>query len=98
MSDSHFYVYIVASTRRTIYTGMTRDISARIEQHKSGRTPSFSAKYRINQLVWCEGVESLESAQAREKEIKGWRRSKKIRLIERENPHWEDLTTQLITG
>jgi putative endonuclease len=98
MNDNSYYVYIIASIRRTIYTGMTRDISTRLDQHKSGRTPGFSAKYRANQLVWCEIAESFDAAQAREKEIKGWRRSKKISLIERENPFWEDLTARLVTG
>jgi putative endonuclease len=96
IAESRYYIYIVASLRRTLYTGMTRDISAWIDQHKAERTPSFSAKYRTNQLVWCEVAESLEAAREREAQIKHWRRSKQITLIERENPHWEDLSVQLV--
>ena len=95
MDEPRYYVYIVASLRRVIYTGMTSNISARMDQHKAERTRSFSSKYRTNQLVWCEAAESLEAAREREAQIKRWRRSKKIVLIERENPHWEDLSTQL---
>ena len=95
MRTGHFFVYIVASLRRAIYTGMTKDISVRVQHHKSGRVPGFSSKYRTNRLVWCEIAESFESAREREAQIKRWRRSKKITLIERENPHWIDLSTRL---
>ncbi|MCH7970796.1 MAG: GIY-YIG nuclease family protein [Chloroflexi bacterium] len=86
---------MAASVRRTLYTGMTRDISARMEQHKAGRVAGFSAKYRVNQLVWCEVAESFEAAREREAQIKRWRRSKKIELIERGNSYWVDLPDQV---
>ena len=95
MRSDHFFVYIVASLRRAIYTGMTKDISIRVQHHKSGRVPGFSSKYRTNRLVWCEVADSFEAGREREAQIKRWRRSKKIALIERLNPHWIDLFGRL---
>ncbi len=95
MQQTRYYIYIAASIRRTLYTGMTRDISDRMQQHKAGRVAGFSAKYRTNQLVWCEVAESFEAAREREAQIKRWRRSKKLSLIENGNPHWIDLSDQV---
>ena len=77
MRPTRFYVYIAASLRRTLYTGTTRDISTRMQQHKAARVAGFSAKYRTNRLVWCEVAESCGAAREREAQIKRWRRSKK---------------------
>ena len=96
MESNRYYIYIVASTRRTLYTGMTRDISSRMQQHKSGRAGGFSAKYRTNQLVWCEVAESFDAAREREAQIKRWRRSKKLSLIETTNPFWIDLSYSVV--
>ncbi|MCH8910738.1 MAG: GIY-YIG nuclease family protein [Chloroflexi bacterium] len=95
MLNDRFFVYTVASFRRAIYKGMTKDISVRVQHHKSGRVPGFSSKYRTNRLVWCEVAESFEAAREREAQIKRWRRSKKIALIEKRNPHWLDLAGRL---
>ena len=95
MNTQYFYIYMVASIKGALYTGMTRDISARIDQHKSGTVKGFSSKYRTNKLVWCEIAESFDAARGREAEIKGWRRSKKVDLIEYENPYWKDISTQI---
>ena len=91
-----FYVYIVASRRNgTIYVGMTDNLVQRISQHKAKLFPGFSAKYGCDQLVWHEGHPSRESAFARERALKEWRRTWKIELIEQNNPTWADLYTTL---
>ena len=87
-----FYVYIVASGRNgTIYVGMTDDIGRRIFEHKSKAIPGFTAKYGCDQLVWFEAHETRDSAFRRERQIKEWRRSWKLVLIEEANPTWRDL-------
>jgi len=65
-----------------------------MEQHKAGRGAGFGAKYRTTRLVWCEVAESFEAAREREAQIKRWRRSKKLNLIENENPYRMDLSDQ----
>jgi putative endonuclease len=87
-----FYVYIVASRRNgTLYTGMTDDLGARISQHKAKAFPGFTARYGCDQLVWYEVCDTREAAFQRERRIKEWRRSWKLRLIEESNPTWADL-------
>jgi len=86
-----YFVYIVASKSRVLYTGVTGSLMSRVLQHKRGEGGSFSAKYRVNRLVWFQTFELVHRAIARETEIKAWRREKKIKLIEEENPTWEDL-------
>ena len=88
MQHQEFYVYMLASIKGVLYTGMTRDIATRIGQHLFGKVGGFSSKYRTTKLVWCELVESFDSAREREAQIKRWRRSKKAALIEAENPYW----------
>ncbi|HIM59656.1 MAG TPA: GIY-YIG nuclease family protein [Dehalococcoidia bacterium] len=95
MKPTGFYVYIAASLRRTLYTGMTRDISTRLQQHKAAWVAGFGAKYRTNRLVWCEIAESFEAAREREAQIKRWRRAKKLKLIGNENPFWMDLCDRI---
>ncbi len=86
-----FYVYIIASRRNgTVYTGMTDDLGRRIWEHKSGAIPGFTAKYGCDRLVWFEALETREAAILRERRIKEWRRSWKLRLIEEANPRWAD--------
>jgi putative endonuclease len=86
-----YWVYIVASASGTLYTGMTNNLDRRIAQHKQGAMEGFSARYNCNRLVWFEEHADVLAAITREKQIKGWLRSKKIAVIENENPHWEDL-------
>jgi putative endonuclease len=93
MQPQTFFIYMVASIKGALYIGMTRNIATRIEQHKLGTVKGFSSKYRTNKLVWCEVAESFESAREREVELKGWRRSKKVDLIEVENPYWQDISS-----
>ncbi len=89
----NYYVYILAnSTNVTIYTGVTNDLVRRVYEHKHDFDPnSFSARYRVHKLVYYEATGDVNSAIAREKQIKGWRRSKKNELITRMNPQWVDL-------
>ena len=87
-----FYVYIMTSKSRVLYTGVTNDVALRAQQHKSGENPyAFCTQYRVNQLVYYEELESIEQAIAREKQIKGWKRIKKLTLIDSFNPRWVDL-------
>jgi len=87
-----FYVYIVANRRNgTIYIGMTDDISLRTYQHKTKAFPGFTARYGCDKLVWFETHDTRESAFLRERQMKEWRRSWKLTLIEEANPTWTDL-------
>lgn len=85
-------VYIVASKRNgTLYLGATSDLPARIWQHKNGCVEGFSKKHGTHLLVWCEVHADIREAIVREKQIKGWNRAWKIRLIEESNSGWNDL-------
>ena len=86
-----YWVYILASISRGLYVGVTNDIERRIQEHRSGAGSEFAARYRIRRLVYCEETPDIRAAIAREKQIKGWRRDKKIALIESANPSWVDL-------
>jgi putative endonuclease len=83
-------VYIVASRSGTLYIGMTNNIYVRVLQHKSGEIEGFTSKYKCDRLVHCESFDEVVKAINREKQLKGWRRSKKLALIEFTNPRWED--------
>jgi putative endonuclease len=86
-----FWVYIVCSKSGTLYTGMTNSLDRRIFEHKEHLVHGFTAKYDCTRLVWFEEWSDVRSAIARETQIKGWTRAKKIALIESLNPHWNDL-------
>ena len=87
-----YYVYITSNRKDgVIYTGMTNDLELRTGQHKQKVNKGFTAKYNADKLVWFEEYNHVWDAIAREKEIKGWRREKKINLIETKNPDWEDM-------
>lgn len=88
--EKKYYVYILASKSRVLYVGVTGSLTARVMQHKSGEE-GFTAKYRITRLVYYETFQYVNSAIARETEIKAWRREKKVALIAAENATWEDL-------
>jgi putative endonuclease len=92
----HFYVYIMANNARdhVLYTGVTGNLSRRVFQHKHKQIPGFTSRYNVTRLVYYEIFCYPDMAIAREKEIKGWRRSKKIALIEGMNPHWHDLAAE----
>jgi putative endonuclease len=91
MRSNRYYVYILASKSRAIYVGMTAFLMSRILQHRRGEGSMFTRRYRIDRLVYYEVFEHVETAIRRETEIKAWRREKKIALIEKGNPTWEDL-------
>ncbi len=86
-----FYVYIMANRSKTLYTGMTNNLERRVAEHRAGLS-KFTAKYGMKKLVYYEPVTDPGSAIAREKEIKGWLRDRKIALIETDNPEWDDLS------
>ena len=86
-----YCVYIMASRSRVLYTGVTNDLQRRVGEHKQGRTPGFTSRYRINRLVYFEEFSDIRDAIAREKQIKDWRRARRVSLIEARNPTWEDL-------
>jgi putative endonuclease len=86
-----FYVYIIASKSRVIYVGVCRSLQKRVWQHKQHEISGFTKKYNVDRLVYFEKFVLPGTAIAREKEIKGWRREKKVELIKAENPTWEDL-------
>ena len=91
--ESHwYYTYIVASLTHVLYIGFTGNIEGRIWKHKSKIFEGFSSDFNCNRLVWFERYSTATTAIAREKQLKGWRRSKKIWLIEMENPAWVDLS------
>ncbi len=90
-------VYILASQRNgALYVGVTSDLVQRIWQHKSDLVEGFTKKYGVHMLVWYEVHETMESAIAREKTIKGWRRKWKLDLIEATNPAWRDLYGDIV--
>ncbi len=89
--DKTYCVYILAGRSRNLYTGVTNNLTRRVMQHREGRVPGFASKYRIYRLVHFELFGDVRAAIAREKEIKSWRREKKVALIEAGNPIWEDL-------
>jgi putative endonuclease len=90
-----FYVYILASRSGILYVGMTNDLRRRVQEHKRKLVPGFTAKYNVNLLVYFEGFPTAMQAIAAEKQLKGWRREKKVALIERTNPTWSDLAADL---
>ena len=92
---SHYFVYLLASKSRTLYVGVTNDLSRRMYEHKQGLVRGFSWKYNVDRLVYFESTSDVLAAIAREKQIKGWRRTKKVTLIESANPDWKDLTEEV---
>ena len=92
MRQHQYFVYLLTNHSRTLYIGVTNDLMRRVYEHKNGLLPGFTSKYRIGMLVYYEAFSDIRQAIAREKELKAWRRSKKVALIEAENPHWDDLS------
>ena len=87
-----YYVYILSSPAGTLYTGVTNDLVRRVHEHQQKLIAGFTKKYNITRLIYFEETDDISAAIAREKEIKGWRRSKKIDLIRSVNPTFEDLS------
>ena len=93
-----YYVYIMASnTNYSVYIGVTNDLIRRVYEHKTHADPgSFTSQYHIEKLVYFEQTTDVYAALEREKQLKGWRRSKKNALIEALNPQWRDLYSDLL--
>jgi len=92
-----YYVYILASRKKgTLYIGVTSDLARRIYEHKYDLVEGFTKLYKVHSLVYLEITESIEGAIDREKKLKKWNREWKIRLIEKSNPEWRDLYSELI--
>ena len=91
---SQYYVYIMTNGVRTLYIGMTNNLTRRVYEHKHKLVDGFTKKYNINMLVYHEVTNDVESAIAREKQLKGWLRSRKMSLIESTNPSWIDLSAE----
>ena len=89
-----YYVYIIASRRRVLYVGMTNNLERRLAEHRSPEFDGFTHRYRVNRLVHFETTNDVRVALEREKEIKGWRREKKIALVASMNPGFNDLTLE----
>lgn len=91
------YVYILASKRNgTLYTGVTSDLAERVRKHKNGTYGGFTDQYEVRRLVYFEEHADIRGAITREKQLKKWRRAWKLRLIEEQNPNWDDLYEQLV--
>jgi putative endonuclease len=87
-----YYVYIMSNHSRILYTGFTSDLVTRVRKHKVKVYDGFTKKYNITQLVWYEAANDVRAAIEREKQIKDWRRSKRVELIRKMNPTWRDLS------
>ena len=92
-----FYVYIVTQRGRgVLYTGVTSDLVRRMYEHRHKLVPGFTSRYHLTRLVYFEVISEAPGAIAREKQIKGWLRQKKIDLIEAGNPEWVDLSERYL--
>jgi len=89
-----YFVYIMSNKSRRLYVGITSKLFRRVFQHKNKLLPGFTARYNFDVLVYYEEFSQVPSALTREKEIKGWRREKKLKLILAENPDWSDLSLE----
>jgi putative endonuclease len=93
-SPRYYYVYIMTNRSKTLYTGITNNLTSRAWQHKQGTGSGFTSKYKLDRLVYYERFVDVRRAIAREKEIKGWLRIRKIALIVSMNPAWRDLSAE----
>ena len=92
---SQYYVYIMASQSGVLYIGVTNDLNRRVGEHKEGLISGFTKRYKVNRLVYYESMGEVKDAIAREKQIKRWRREKKVSLIETTNSEWNDLAREI---
>ena len=86
------YVYMIASRSKRLYIGVTSNLERRVDEHKRKVGSEFASKYNIDRLVYYEQYGDIRDAIEREKQLKKWRRAKKVYLIERGNPEWRDLS------
>ena len=95
MVSRHYFVYILSSRKGTLYTGVTNDLTRRLNEHRSGTTPGFTSKYRIHRLIYYETTDDVYQALAREKQIKAWSRKEKLALIRGVNLQFKDLALEI---
>lgn len=99
MESKQYYVYILSSISRVLYVGMTNNLIRRVGEHRDGKVPGFTKKYRVvKKLVYFEGTTDVLAAISREKQIEKWRREKKTHLFEKMNPDWRDLYPELVSS
>ena len=92
-----YYVYLLASKRNgTLYIGVTSDLIRRVYEHRNGVVEGFTKKYHVDVLVYFEEHQDIQKALEREKALKKWKRDWKLKLIEKENPGWDDLYDRLV--
>ena len=92
MKEHRYWIYVlVSSSHSTMYIGVTNDLGRRIAEHRMGKGSEFVKKYRVTKLVYAEEYEQIEEAIAREKQLKGWKRTRKNELVSAANPKWEQL-------
>jgi putative endonuclease len=97
MSNGQYYVYILASKRNgTLYIGVTSELIKRVYEHKNNLVEGFTQKYKVHNLVYYETTDDINSVITREKQLKKWKRTWKMELIEKNNPGWRDLYFELI--
>jgi putative endonuclease len=87
-----YFFYVLASPSRRLYVGMTNDLARRLAEHRTGDRTTFTGQYNITRLVHAETYATALQAIAREKQVKGWSRARKLALVEGANPQWRDLT------
>ena len=95
---AQYYVYIMTNRSKTLYTGVTNDLHRRVYEHQHKLVEGFTKRYNLTRLVHYEATSDIYAAIGREKQLKGWLRSRKIALIEVENPKWEDLSEDWYEG
>jgi putative endonuclease len=93
-----FYVYIMCSDTGVLYIGITNDLVRRVYEHKNKLIEGFTADYNVTRLVYFEVTSDVRSAIEREKQLKNWRREKKVALVESVNPGWKDLGLEILAG
>lgn len=94
--EHRYFIYILANwNNKVIYVGVTNDLRRRIFEHKTKFVKGFTAKYNVDKLVYFEETPDIKTAICREKEIKKWRREKKVNLVNSQNPDWADLSESL---
>ncbi len=94
MRVRQYCMYIMASRTRVLYTGISGNLEQRVLQHKHKVKPGFTSRYNVKRLVYYEAYRDVREAIRREKQVKAWRRSKKVALIESMNPEWRDLSKE----
>jgi putative endonuclease len=97
MGERLYYVHILASASRVLYTGVTNNLQRRVVEHKQKKVSGFTQKYNVTQLMHYEVFGDVRLVIAREKQIKAWRREKRVMLISEHNPHWRDLSEDWLT-